>query len=133
MSTETGVLVNLKGEPIYWHLPPGRNVILLPDSRDLWEVIWENRNDLLGFAHSHPGRVPRPSLMDLTTFAAVEVGLGKRLLWWICSQDNLSTFTWNGPGTHRYTKVLSWEDEYKFQVSPVWLGELRRISYEQER
>jgi hypothetical protein len=136
MSTETGVLVNLKGEPIHWHLPPGRNSAFLPDSRDLWGVIWENRNEVLGFAHSHPGQgTPYPSLEDLTTFAAVETGLGKRLLWWICTEDNLSTFTWNGPGAHQYARVWYWEDDYKFQVSPspVWLGKLRQLSYELER
>jgi hypothetical protein len=135
MSVETGVLVNLKGKPIYWHLPPGRNDTYLPDSRDLWAIIWENRKDVLGFAHSHPGTSnpsPSPSLEDLTTFAAVEAGLGKRLLWWICTQTYLSTFMWDGPGVYQYTRIRPWEDDYKFQANPSWLKQLRSLSYKGE-
>ena len=43
--------------------------------------------DLAGVAHSHPGGgIPTPSWEDLTTFAAVEDGLGQRLVWWIVSE-----------------------------------------------
>jgi hypothetical protein len=130
MSIETGVVVNLKGEPIYWHLPPGRIAGYLPDSRSLWDVLWDNRNDLMGFAHSHPGSgFPGPSMEDLTTFSAVERGLGRRLLWWICTKDQVLTWAWDGPDKYHYAAVLDSEYNYEPQVNPGWLEELRRLSY----
>jgi hypothetical protein len=103
MSIESGVLIGLDGEPIYWHMPKGRSAGGLPDSRKLWEVIWENRAQVLGFAHSHPGSGrPGPSKEDVTTFAAVEAGLGKRLVWWITSSDSVVELWWLGPEKLHY-------------------------------
>ncbi len=72
---ECGVVVGIKGA-IHWHLPEGRTMGSIPDTRALWDVFWEHRKlDYLGFAHSHPGSgIPGPSMTDLTTFAAVEAG-----------------------------------------------------------
>lgn len=103
MSIEAGVLVDLDGQPIYWHLPPDRSTVALPDSRELWDVIWENRERVLGFAHTHPGTgMPGPSWEDLTTFEAVERALGKRLVWWILSFDQFVELFWEGPGRYDY-------------------------------
>ncbi len=83
MSLEAGVLVGLDGKPLYWHTPEDRSVGHLPNSVPLWNVIWELRDQVLGFAHSHPGQgIPGPSYEDLTTFASIEAGLGRRLKWW---------------------------------------------------
>ena len=88
---EVGVLIDLEGQPIYWHLPEDRSSGALPDSRNLWDVIWENRDKVSGFAHTHPGYgKPGPSYTDITTFAAIETGLGRRLHWWIATGDQLS-------------------------------------------
>lgn len=122
MSIEAGVVVGLDGEPLYWHLPPGRDGAALPDSRDLWEVFWEHRAVLRGFAHSHPGDgVPGPSYTDVTTFAAVEAGLGKRLEWYIISANRLVVIRWTGPDR------LSYRGEEWLGPAP-WLGQLRMIS-----
>src|ERR1700743_143460 len=103
MSIETGVVLAKNEVVIHWHLPPGRTGGSLPDSRDLWQVLWENRDNLYGFAHSHPGLGPvAPSNEDLTTFSAVERGLGKRLVWPITSEDHVAFFTWKGPGPYDY-------------------------------
>lgn len=119
MSIEAGVLVNLDCEPIYWHLPEGRHVGALPDSRDLWLQIWNNRDQVLGFAHSHPGSGhPAPSYEDLTTFAAVESALGKRLVWWITSEDQFSEWCWIGPDKLDYRKGPA-------IYEPEWMAELR--------
>ncbi len=118
---EAGVVISKSLESIYWHTPQGRTGGSLPDSRDLWEVFWENRHNLSGFAHSHPGSgVPGPSHTDLTTFAAVEVGLGVRLLWWITSSDTVIEMTWCGPGKFDY--------EAKLIEDPFWAFELRKLS-----
>jgi len=98
MSTEAGVLVGLNEEPLFWHLPNKRSAGSLPDSYDLWDVIWTNRAQVLGFAHSHPGSgVPGPSHEDLTTFSAIEAALGKRWNWWIVSYDAYIRLFWVGP------------------------------------
>lgn len=136
MSIETGVVINLGDEPIYWHLPEGRNAAYLPDSRKLWDVIWENRDNVWGFAHSHPGAgVPSPSQEDITTFAAIEKGIGRRLTWWICSADTTIEVR------HNFASVrcpVEFRHQYhqwpvNERLFPSWLGELRRLSYKQEK
>jgi hypothetical protein len=123
MNLEAAVVVGYEGEPLYWHLPQGRTSGYLPDSRSLWDVLWENRHNLYGVAHSHPGSgLPGPSWEDLTTFAGVELGLGRRLVWWITSQNGLSIVLWAGPGRYDY-EILSADGS-----KPKWLDELRRHS-----
>ena len=121
---EAGVVVDKSGQPMFWHLPPGRSAGSLPDSRPLWDVIWEafNADTLLGFAHSHPGSaVPGPSYSDVTTFAAVEAALGKRLDWWITSSDHVVLLRWSGPDKISYRATIVTE-------APSWAAELRRLS-----
>jgi hypothetical protein len=120
---EAGVVIDFKNQPIFWHLPEGRSAGGLPDSRELWDVIWENRAQVEGFAHSHPGSgIPSPSYTDLTTFAAMEAGLGKRLSWYITSSDRLVVLLWVGPGPLDYHRDVLNHDE------AAWVGELRRLS-----
>lgn len=120
---ETGVVVDREGNAIHWHLPAGRSGGALPDSRTLWDVLWENRANIEGFAHSHPGSgVPGPSYTDVTTFAAVEAGLGRRLVWWITSSDQVIALRWVGP--HR----LDYSASLILTIEPSWVPELRRLS-----
>lgn len=122
---ETAVLIDLQGNPLYWHTPLGRSSVFLPDSRDLWEVIWEHRHTLAGIAHSHPGGgAPWPSWEDLTTFAAVEDGLGQRLVWWITTRDQLDAFVWRGPHQHHYARIPA-----QGSAHHNWLEELRQRSH----
>ena len=118
---ETGVVVTGSGA-VYWHLPEGRTGGSIPDSRRLWEVLWEMRKEeVLGFAHTHPGSgVPGPSWTDVTTFAAVELGLGRRVIWWIASSDCVVGFRWKGPGKHSYEAFSIGE--------PSWAPKLREHS-----
>jgi hypothetical protein len=124
---EVGVVVSLDGEPLHWHLPPGRSGASLPDARDLWDVLWEHREHLAGVAHSHPGSGrPGPSREDVTTFAAIEAALGRRLSWWITSQDRVIELRWVGPEKHKY----GWREVQADQEPCRWINELRRLSYE---
>lgn len=105
MTIETGVVLDLAGQPLHWHLPPGRSMGGLPDSRKLWDVIWENRDIISGIAHSHPGSgIPGPSQTDVTTFAAIEAALGRRLDWWIVSagDETVVLLRWAGSGKLDY-------------------------------
>lgn len=123
MSMEAGVVLDSQGQPIFWHVPPDRSVGYLPDNRSLWDVLWENRDNLLGFAHSHPGEgLPGPSHEDVTTFAAVEAALGKRLKWYIISRTGLVVCEWRGP--HRLTYSVE-----PILSAPAWLERLREVSY----
>ena len=119
---EAGVVVDLEGVPLHWHLPAGRTGTSIPDSRELWDVLWTNRERIAGFAHTHPGHgVPGPSNEDVTTFSAVELALGRRLAWWIASADRVAVVRWIGPGNYDYgTEPL--------ETDPSWVDELRRRS-----
>ena len=119
---EAGVVLNRVGRPLFWHLPEGRTWGSLPDCHLLWDVLWRNRHDISGFAHSHPGRgLPAPSREDLTTFAAVEAALGIRLDWWITSDTHLVLARWVGPGEHAYRT-------WTMNEEPAWAAPLRAVS-----
>lgn len=103
MSIEVAVVLDRERQPLYWHAPAGATGVALPDSRDLWQVLWAERDRLCGVAHSHPGRgEPWPSTEDLSTFAACEAGLGRRLEWWIATGDRVRCFAWRGPARYDY-------------------------------
>ena len=129
MSIETGVLLAWPHwEVIHWHLPQGRSSGYLPDSRDLWDVIWENRAKVWGFAHSHPGSgITGPSYEDLTTFADVEAALGRRLYWPIITSDSEVFCKWKGPARLDY---VTFRYDSLRKTNPAWLAELRRLSYD---
>jgi Prokaryotic homologs of the JAB domain len=139
VSIEAGVVLDVYGAPIYWHSPGHRTTVSLPDSRDLWDVFWKNRQIVSGFAHSHPGTgTPSPSHTDITTFAAVEAGIGRHLSWWILSADEAVLCTWQGPDRHSYNvlripSVLSYDNEFAASEIPItrppsWMARLRRVS-----
>ncbi len=123
---EAGVVIT-GGEPpgsrplLFWHLPDGRTGGSIPDSRKLWNVLWDLRKEMvLQFAHSHPGSgIPSPSHTDLTTFAAVEAGLGRRVIWWITSSDCLVQLYWSG---EIYDSMV-WK-----AAEPDWVDQLRKRS-----
>lgn len=122
---EAGVVVDWKGEPIFWHEPRASSAYI-PDSRSLWDVLWECRDVLRGFAHTHPGSgTPLPSETDLTSFAAVEAGLGQRLLWWVLSSDKAVVCLWLGPKPLDY--LVYSLDGMPGWPTP-WAAELRRRS-----
>jgi hypothetical protein len=123
---EVGVVVDREGRAVYWHQPAGRSEAALPDSRALWEVLWERRADLGGFAHSHPGRGPPcPSSVDRSTFSAIEAALGQRLDWWITSEDVLRLYRYDEQASaHLPVEALA--------GAPSWLGELRERSLKGE-
>jgi proteasome lid subunit RPN8/RPN11 len=124
---EAGVVINTHGEPIHWH-EPRHSSGAIPDSRQLWDVLWKAHADgwLDGVAHSHPGSgIPGPSQEDLSTFVAIEAALGRSLSWWITSVDktvvcNRSTMD-SVPGRVIYA-IRTITDE------PTWILELRRRS-----
>jgi len=119
---EAGVVLNRAGQPIYWHVPEDRLVHKIPDSQAIWDFTWANKDEILGIGHSHPGGgIPGPSYEDVTTFSANELGLGRRLEWWITSSDAMVVCRWVGPGKYDYVPIV-------LTVEPHWADELRRRS-----
>lgn len=125
---EAAFVFDKEGKIIHWHLPPGRSGGYIPDSRDLWTVLWENRGNLGGVAHTHPwnGR-PGPSGTDVTTFAACEGALGARLVWPIVTFDQIQCFAFQGPDRHDYGVVERFP-----HLRNEDLDELRRLSGKQQ-
>ena len=132
---EAGVVLDTNDRPLYWHLPNNRSVGALPDSRALWDVLWDahQRGVLRGFAHTHPGSgVPGPSHEDITTFKAIENALGRPVEWWIATSNGLIK-VWtslNGqmlPGTDVFSSV-DLEGNQSFRMRTLWLDELRKHS-----
>lgn len=127
---ETGAVINVNGDVIHWHLPPGRSGGSLPDSGQLWDVLWQAQQHgwLAGFAHTHPGRgVPGPSQTDVSTFVAIENALGRNLKWWIASADRMVCVQRvaidSVPGREIYAST-----EIMVHNEPIWVAELRRRS-----
>lgn len=126
MSLETAAVIAEDGEVIHWHVPGDRTSVSLPDSQDLWDVIWEHRSRIGGIAHTHPGSgYPSPSNTDVTTFDAIESGLGRRLKWWILSSNNSVLLEWNQKfRRYAFTHSTKFGDE-----EPDWMGQLRSLSF----
>ena len=115
---ETALVYGSDHKILHWHLPAGRTGGSIPDSPDLWNVLWDNRRLVMGVAHSHPGTgVPSPSWTDLTTFAAIESGLGKRLYWPILSEDSYTLVEWE--------ESFSCYSQVQISDEPPWAYELR--------
>jgi len=122
---ETGLVFDFHGGVIHWHVPPNRSQGALPDSRDLWEVLWENREILGGVAHTHPWNCEaHPSQTDVTTFAAVEAGLGMRLVWPIVTFTEVGYFTWVGPDRLDYGIL----EHRRFRIYREHIERLRELS-----
>jgi hypothetical protein len=77
---EVAVVFDKDGQALFWL--DGASGCAVPDSRSLWDIVWENRKVLGGVAHTHPwDGGTGPSGTDLTTFAAIEKGLNLSLVW----------------------------------------------------
>jgi hypothetical protein len=113
------------GHAIYWHTPPDRTAGSIPDSRPLWDVLWENRTNLGGFIHTHPwwGEAYY-SQEDVTTFAAIEDGLGQRLVWPVATFTEVKYFVWVGPGRFDYAEMGT----RRFRLLYQEIEELRQLS-----
>lgn len=120
---EAAILINIWGCGILQHQPENASVVAIPDKKSFWDFILENKDQIAGIAHSHSGSgEPWFSHEDVTTFAAIEQGLGKRLYWPIITSDSILTFGWVGPKRLDYNIVKDHVD------NNYWVDELRRIS-----
>jgi hypothetical protein len=122
---EAAMVFDFHGGVIHWHLPPDRSTGAIPDSHDLWQILWDNRAIVGGVAHTHPWHgTPGPSGTDLTTFAAIEAGLGERLVWPIITFTAIRYFTWVGPERLDYDDM----EGRRFRLRPQDIERLRELS-----
>ena len=122
---EVGVVFDSWGHAIYWHHPAENSMGAIPDSRDLWDVLWDHRDDLGGVAHTHPWDGPTgPSGTDVTTFAAIEVGLGNTLLWPIVTMTHVAYFCQNV-----LTKEYVDAGPVNFQNMDHWLDNIKKLRH----
>jgi hypothetical protein len=109
---ETALVFDKQGRILHWHEPPGRSGGSIPDSRNLWDVLWEHRpiakggtGRLGGVAHTHPWDGPSgPSQTDVTTFRACEQGLGDLFVWPVVTFTHVTWLRYN-PFIDRYMEV----------------------------
>jgi len=117
---ELAYVFDRQGVVIRWHEPPGCSTGSIPDSRSLWDVLWDHREIVGGVCHIHPWYGEAwPSSTDLTTFAAVEAGLGKRLLWPIVTFTEVKYYVFDSPNT-RYIDVIALEPKH-------WLDNVEQL------
>lgn len=112
---ESAMVFNREGRAIFWLGPNGCSEGAIADSHILWDRIWRNRDKVGGVAHTHPWEGPTsPSTTDLTTWAAIEAGLGKRLYWPIVTLTNVDFFTYfdDADGYGRVTDVSFRDTEH---------------------
>lgn len=103
---ETRLVFDREGRTILWPHDPHRSAGYLPDNQTLWDFLWDNRERLGGVAHTHPWEGPVwASYTDVTTFSAIEKGLGRRLLWPIVTFTDIQVFAWVGPGDYDYAPL----------------------------
>lgn len=93
---EVALVFDKEGKTMTWHLPPGRSGGYIPDSHDLWTFLWDHRDTIGGVAHTHPwDGAAWPSHTDVTTFNAIERGLGVRLTWAVITFSDEGYFAWS--------------------------------------
>lgn len=118
---EVAVVFSSYGRLVHWHEPPGRSMVWIPDSRNLWDVLWENRRYLGGVAHTHPwSRAAAPSPTDLTTFRAVEDGLGRRLVWPIATLGEVAYWMRDPDGSYSPREVKEALPGMNYEDREAW-------------
>jgi len=122
------VVFDTTGKAIYWHDKDASSGYV-PDSDDLFDVMWENKDRLGGFAHTHPwDGEARPSSIDLTTYRDLDKAFGKRLVWPVISFTDAVLVFWtkfpDEPGEGYVIADFDYLEEFEFD----WVDELRRRS-----
>ena len=106
MTHEVSLVFDKQGKAMRWS---DGSAGYLPDSQDLWSFLWEHRKEVGGVAHTHPWNGPTgPSGTDITTFAALEKGLGLSLIWPIITMTHDQYFRLEASvGGENYIEVFS--------------------------
>jgi hypothetical protein len=99
------------------------------DSRSWFDVLWNNRDRLLGMAHTHPDAGHKagvhPSSIDLNSWQSLEIGFGFRLLNYVVNRSSVCEVRLvQHVSTIKYeTRLLTPDDQ------PWWVSLIRELSY----
>lgn len=100
---EVALVFAKDGSTLLWHDPEGRSSGYIPDSKELWDFLVGNRDQIGGVAHTHPWEGSAWfSKTDVTTWSALERGLGVRWIWPVVTFSEVKNFVWVGPGKLDY-------------------------------
>ena len=124
---ETAMVFAKGGNPIFWLSPNGCTSGSIPDSEVLWDRIWRNRAIIGGVAPTHPwDGTTGISTTYQTTFAAIEAGLGERLIWPIVTMTHVNYFSYlDHLGVYEEIQHVDFRDEnHWFEV----IKTLRQLS-----
>ena len=125
---ETALVFDDHGRIIQYHEPAGRTAGSIPDTRSLWDLCWKYRNQLGGVAHTHPWDGPAsPSRIDISTFRALELGLGRLYLWPVVTFTEVGYYGWDVL-TKQYVPLPSPSFEDTLMPAIEHLRELSRKS-----
>jgi len=91
----------------------------VPDERERWNAIWENRDEITEIVHTHPGGFLGFSSEDLSTMEAVEAATGNSYTWSIVTEEGYLT---------RYE-----DTDNQPEGRPWWLPFLRQMSFNNQR
>jgi proteasome lid subunit RPN8/RPN11 len=127
---EVATVFDYTGAALYWTSCLESGPTYIPDSRSLWEFLWDRREVVHGVAHSHPHGMNDPSDTDVTTWRAIEKGLGRKLFWPIVTTSSVKVFHHNPvTGNYEHTQMpLSYD-----VTSEIWgatIQQLRKRSYD---
>jgi hypothetical protein len=101
-----------KGGAILW-ADASDSPVALPDTRDRWNAIWDNREHIENIAHSHPNGPAAFSLEDETTMEALSSALGKTIRFSVVAPS----------------AVIAREGDNTFEINPApWWAELLRLA-----
>lgn len=125
MPCECAALIGKDDEVLLWHKPQLSTATYIPDSASLWRSIWAHRDVITGVAHTHPcADAAWPSATDLSTFDALELGLGRKLTWWIVTLAEVVT-------VQRAEDLRQgWVVSASLTDIPRWVTALRTLSVE---
>lgn len=117
---EAALVFDKEGKTLLWHTPMAGSAYI-PDSMDLWEFLKANPKIIGGVAHTHPWKGSAwYSRTDVTTFSAIERGLGVKWIWPVVTFSEVRSYEKNGPGL--------WDYGVCTLDLPVEVDELRRKS-----
>jgi hypothetical protein len=120
---ESAMVFDREGRVIFWLGPNGCSEGAIADSQILWDRIWSDRDRIGGVAHTHPWEGPTTaSTTDLTTWAAIEAGLGTRLYWPIVTLTHVEFFTYFDDAGG-YGRVM----EVDFRDTEHWHNIVKRL------
>jgi len=105
-------LIGKNGEILYADF--SQSPTAMPDKRQRWQAVWNNRENLAEIAHSHPLGGSRFSQEDETTMAALDLALGQAMRYSVVTPEEI--------------RVRQGDEEFMLEEVPWWVALMRLAS-----